>query len=168
MPGVPGPVGVPGPAGATGATGPAGATGATGATGAGGALSYMYSFAMSFSGIDTVAGGGDVFFTNTGSYFNISRTSSTGFTVLNDGYYMISYSISTTSGAGSALAIAINGATDNSTSIPVLTDTGEVSGTAILHLLAGDIITLRNDSAIPFTLKHAPSVGVQITITQLG
>jgi hypothetical protein len=54
-----------------------------------------------------------------------------------------------------------------STRVSALIVTGGVSGEAILTLAAGDVITLRNDSAIPFTTTLAPSVGAQLTIILL-
>jgi hypothetical protein len=46
--------------------------------------------------------------------------------------------------------------------------TGEVSGTAMLTLAAGDVLTLRNNSAVALTLTLAPNVGAQLNIIELG
>jgi hypothetical protein len=73
-----------------------------------------------------------------------------------------------TAGIGSALAIAVNGTIDASTTIPVLTSTGQVSNKAILTLAAGDVITLRNNSLIALTLQLAPSLGASIVVEKLN
>jgi hypothetical protein len=38
----------------------------------------------------------------------------------------------------------------------------------MLTLAAGDVLTLRNNSAVPFTLTLAPSVGAQLNVIELG
>ena len=62
------------------------------------------------------------------------------------------------------LAIALNGTPDASTNVPVLTATGETVGDSILFLAAGDVITLRNNSAVPLTTSSSPSVGASLTV----
>ncbi|MFH5181805.1 hypothetical protein ACHHV8_03755 [Paenibacillus sp. TAB 01] len=86
----------------------------------------------------------------------------------NAGTYQISYGVSITAGVGAAIAIAVNGTVDASTTIPILIATGETTGNAMLTLAAGDVLTLRNDSAVPLTLSLAPSVGAQLDIIQLA
>jgi hypothetical protein len=73
-----------------------------------------------------------------------------------------------TAGIGSALAIAVNGTVDASTPIPALVATGHISNKAILTLAAGDVITLRNNSAIPLTLALAPSLSASIVVEKLN
>ena len=91
----------------------------------------------------------------------------TTITVTSAGTYEINYGISITSGVGSQIAIAVNGTVDASTPITALTATGELFGSAILTLAAGDVITLRNNSATPLTMTLAPGVGSQLTIKKL-
>lgn len=50
----------------------------------------------------------------------------------------------------------------------MLTATGSSSGHVTLTLAAGDVITIRNNSAIPMTLALAPSAGAQITVKKLN
>jgi hypothetical protein len=88
-------------------------------------------------------------------------------TVPSTGTYKFDYEVNITAGIGSAIAIAVNGTVDASTPVSALVATGQVSGTAILTLAAGDVITLRNNSAIPLTLNLAPSVGAQLTALYL-
>jgi len=38
----------------------------------------------------------------------------------------------------------------------------------MLTLAAGDVITLRNNSAVPFTMDLAPGVGGQLTVKLLN
>ncbi len=113
-------------------------------------------------------GGADVPFSNNGPLSNVTHTAgTTTVTVTTAGNYRITYSVNITAGIGSAIAIAINGTVDASTSVPVLVATGEVSGSAILYLAAGDVITLRNNSATPLTTDLAPSAGAQLNLMKL-
>lgn len=161
---------IPGPTGATGVTGPTGATGATGATGVGGSglASSGYVYQLATIADATVVGGADVPFSNNGPLVNTTHTpGTTPMTVPMSGYYEINYSASITAGIGSALAIAVNGTVNLGTQIPFLVATGHTGGSAVLLLTAGDIITLRNNSAIPMTLTLAPDTGAQMTVKQL-
>ncbi len=116
----------------------------------------------------TIAGGADVVFSNRGPVNGITHTAGTiSVAVTSAGVYEIDYSVNITAGVGSAIAIAINGTVDASTPKSALVATGEVSGKAMVALAAGDVITLRNDSATPFTLSLAPGVGAQLTITKV-
>jgi len=81
--------------------------------------------------------------------------------------YEINYSVNITAGVGSQIAIAVNDTVDASTPISVLVATGEISGSAVLSLATGDVITLRNNSAIPFTMDLAPAVSAQLTAMKL-
>jgi hypothetical protein len=69
---------------------------------------------------------------------------------------------------GSQLAVAVNGTVDASTPITALGVPGNLSGTALLPLAAGDVLTLRNNSAVPMTLALSPSVGARISIEKLN
>ena len=164
--GATGATGVAGATGATGATGADGATGATGATGAGlAAFGYVYTLDAV---AQVVAGGADVIFSSNGPLVNETHTAGTApVTVALAGNYQIDYSVSITAGVGSEIAIAVNGVVDASTPITALVTAGQVTGQAILTLAAGDVITLRNDSATPFTLTTTPEVGAQLTIDKL-
>ncbi|WP_411680361.1 DNRLRE domain-containing protein [Clostridium thailandense] len=159
--------GATGDTGATGATGATGDTGATGATGAGLAASgYVYELATIAD--STVVGGADVPFSNSGPLSGISHTpGTTTITVVSIGVYQVNYNLSVTAGVGAQMAIAVNGTVDASTPITALVATGEISGSAILVLAAGDVITLRNNSATPLVLTLAPGVGAQLTIMKL-
>ncbi|KJR45334.1 Flagellar hook-length control protein FliK [Desulfosporosinus sp. I2] len=115
-----------------------------------------------------VAGGADVLFSSNGPLVNEVHIAGTApVTVALAGNYQIDYSVSITAGVGSEIAIAVNGVVDPSTPITALVATGQVPGQAILTLAAGDVITLRNSSAVPFTLTTAPEVGAQLTIDKL-
>jgi len=116
----------------------------------------------------TVVGGADVPFSNNGPLQGITHTAgTTTLTVATAGTYQINFMVGLTAGIGSALAIAVNGTVDASTQISSLIAIGEISGSSLLTLAAGDVITLRNNSAIPFVLNLAPSVGASIVITQM-
>ena len=107
-------------------------------------------------------------FSNNGPLSGITHTiGTTAVTVPIDGIYQVNYSVNITAGALSSIAITVNGTVDASTTVDALVTTGIISGEAILSLSAGDIITLRNTSAIAFTMDLAPGVGAQLNILQL-
>ncbi|NYC52740.1 hypothetical protein DE171_005277 [Clostridium beijerinckii] len=142
-------------------------TGPTGATGAGlAADGYVYELATIAD--STVVGGADVPFSNNGPLSGITHTpGTTTITVASAGTYEINYGVSITAGVGAQIAIAVNGTVDASTPITALVATGELFGSAILTLAAGDVITLRNNSATPLVMTLAPGVGSQLTIKKL-
>ena len=140
----------------------------TPAGGSSGLSSYGYVFQLATIVDATVVGGADVPFSNNGPLTSVIHTpGTTTITVLNSGTYKIDYSVDIMAGVGSAIAIAINGTVDASTNRSALVATGLVSGTAMLILAAGDVLTLRNNSAVPFTLNLAPSVSAQFNLIQL-
>jgi len=108
-------------------------------------------------------------FSNNGPLEGVSHTAgTTTFIVPATGVYRVDFDLSYTAGVGSALAIAVNGTVDSSTNVDVLTATGEVSGQSMLVLAAGDVITLRNNSAVPITTDEAPGVGASLAIHRLS
>ncbi|PEL93329.1 collagen-like protein, partial [Bacillus cereus] len=167
-----GATGVTGPTGdtgATGVTGPTGNTGATGVTGPTGAFPAGYVYQLATIADATVVGGADIPFSNNGPLSGISHiVGTTTVTVPTTGVYEIEFIINITSGIGSQLGIAVNGTVDSSTVYPVLVATGEISGQAQLSLNAGDVLTLRNNSAVPLTMSLAPAIGASMTINQLA
>ena len=117
----------------------------------------------------TVVGGADVPYSNNGPSSGVSHTQgTTTFTVPSPGVYEVDYSVTITAGIGSAIAIAVNGTVDASTYQPALNPTGPIVGHALLNLAAGDVLTLRNNSAVPLTLTLAPNVGAVMSIKKLG
>jgi len=143
-------------------------TNASWAAGTNGLSSYGYVYQLATIADATVVGGADVPFSNNGPLSQISHTASTTtITVSTAGIYKIDYSTSFTAGVGSAIAVSVNGTVDFSTHRTFLVATGLVSGTAILTLAAGDVLTLRNNSPIPFTLNLAPSVSAQFNVIKL-
>jgi hypothetical protein len=137
--------------------------------GGGGISVFGYGAQLAMPASATVIGSTDVTFSNNGALMGVTHTAgTTTFTVPSSGVYKIEYSVSITLGVGSAIALAVNNNVQDITNIPCLVATGQVSGTAILTLSANDVITLRNNSAIPFTLTLAPGVGAQISIINLN
>lgn len=115
-----------------------------------------------------MVGGDNVLFSNNGPLLDIVHTAgAASITVAVSGTYQIDYGVSITAGVGSAIAIAVNGTVDPSTSLTALVATGGISGSAMLTLTAGDTLTLTNNSAIQLTLALAPAVGAQFTIKLL-
>jgi hypothetical protein len=162
-----GATGATGETGATGATGATGETGATGATGAGiGEFGYTYELATIADA--TVVGGADIPFSNNGPLVGTTHTAgTTTVTVATAGTYKIDYEVNITAGIGAQIAIAVNGVVDASTPVSALVATGQLSGTAILDLAAGDVITLRNNSLVALTVTLAPAVGAQLNVLRL-
>lgn len=141
---------------------------ATPSGGSSGLSAFGYVYQLATIADETVVGGADVPFSSNGPLTSISHTAgTTTITVFTGGTFKIDYSVNITSGIGSAIAVAINGSVDPSTSKSSLAAAGLVSGTAILTLAAGDVITLRNNSAVPFTTDLAPGVGAQFTVIKL-
>ena len=117
----------------------------------------------------TVVGGTDVPFSNNGPLNGVLHDpGTTTFTVTETGTYLINYDVNITDGIGSAITIAVNGTVDASTPIPALVNTGKLSGSAVLTLAAGDVITLHNNSATPFVMTLNPGVGAQVNIIKVG
>jgi len=115
-----------------------------------------------------VTGGADVPFSNNGPLTGVNHTAgTTTVTVPTTGNYAIHYSVSITAGVGAAMAIAINGTVDASTSVPFLVATGNVASSALLTLTAGDVLTLRNNSGTAFTITLAPDVGASLVLERL-
>lgn len=137
--------------------------------GSSGLASFGYVYELATIADATVVGGADVPFSNNGPLDDVTHNAgTTTITVPAAATYKVDYKVSHTAGVGAALAIAVNGTVDASTNRTFLTAVGEVSGTAILTLAAGDVITMRNNSATPFTMTLAPGVGAQLTILRLN
>ncbi|GED72359.1 hypothetical protein BRE01_60610 [Brevibacillus reuszeri] len=82
------------------------------------------------------------------------------------GEYQIDYQINyTNSLIGSMLAVAVNGVVSENASTPIM-PSGSASGTALLNLNAGDVITLRNHFLAPLSLALAPVEGARMDITK--
>ncbi len=144
---------------------PDGTTQTTAATNSSSIYSYVYDLTAAGQ---VVPGGADLTFSNNGPLSGVTHTAGTSTIIVpSTGVYKIEFLTSITAGVGSAIAIDVNGVVDASTNYQVLVATGEVTGTAILVLSAGDVITLRNNSAVPITTDTAPGIGASIVITKL-
>jgi hypothetical protein len=114
----------------------------------------------------TVNGGADVPYSNNGvSFGGITHTAgTTTMTLPTTCNYDIKYNVSFTAGIGAQIALAVNGTVLPESNIELLVGTGQVSGHVIYQALgAGDVLTLRNNSATPFTMALAPAVSAQLT-----
>ena len=60
------------------------------------------------------------------------------------------------------------GSVDFSTMVSFVNATSTFGGVALMTLAAGDVVTLRNNSATPFTMMLAPAVGAQLTIEKVN
>jgi hypothetical protein len=116
----------------------------------------------------TVAAGSDLSFSNNGPLSGVTHTAgSNSIVVPSAGVYLVTYNVTMTAGVGSVVAVSVNGTVAPSTSLSAVVATGQVHGSAMLTLTAGDIISLTNYSAIPLTVALAPGVGAQLTVAQL-
>lgn len=151
-----------------GDVGPQGPQGEPGPAGAGvGASGYVYQLATIVD--STVVGGADVPFSNSGPLSGVTHTAgTTTVTVPTEGTYLVDYNVSYTAGNGAQLALAVNGTVDASTPISLLTATGEVHGTAMLVLNAGDVLTLRNNSLVAMTTALSGAVGAQLRLVGMS
>jgi hypothetical protein len=127
-------------------------------------VNFGYTYQLATIADSTVVGGADVPFSNNGPLSSVVHTpGTTTITVATAGSYKIDYGLSYTAGIGAAIAIAVNGTVEASTQITLLTSTGMVYGSAMLTLAAGDVITLRNNSATAITTVLAPGRGAGLT-----
>jgi hypothetical protein len=178
---IPGPQGPVGPPGPTGDTGPAGETGLPGPQGPAGPQgppglpgeTQAVAFGSFFHQADilsaTVPGDADLPFFNNGATLDIDHfPGSTTFVVFDAGVYAIDYHVSVISGEGSQVAVAVNGLVVPDSAVDVLTSPGQVGGSLMLSLNAGDVVTLRNNSAVALTMPLIPAVGAQFTLQHLG
>ena len=133
-----------------------------------GVTTFGYGYELATIGDQTVAGGSDVPFSNSGPLSGITHPTTTTFVVPTAGSYQINYGVSISAGVGSAIAITVNGTPSGSTNITALVAAGEMNGTATLTLAAGDVLTLQNNSATPLTMPLAPSVGAQFDVIFLS
>jgi len=143
-------------------------TNASWAAGTNGLSGFGYVYELATIADATIVGGADVPFSNNGPLSGITHTASTKLIIVpTTGSYKVDYSVNITAGIGSAVAVAVNGTVAASTNVSSLVATGTVSGTAIVSLAAGDVMTLRNNSAVPFTMNLSPSVGAQFSVIKL-
>ncbi|WP_338011895.1 BclA C-terminal domain-containing protein [Desulforamulus ferrireducens] len=116
----------------------------------------------------TILAGADIPFSDNGPLFNIAHTAgTTTFTVTNAGTYQIDYIVNITAGLNASIVLTVGGVEVPGSQVDALVATGQLTGSVILTLAAGDVITLRNNSVISLTMPLAPSTGAQITIIQL-
>jgi hypothetical protein len=132
-------------------------------------LSYGYVYHLATADTANVAGGADIPFSNNGPLSGVSHTAgTTTVTVASAGVYLIHYSVTTLINVGSAVAIAVNGAVQASTNIAVFATIGQLAGCAMLQLSAGNVVTLRNNSALAITLSLSPNVSAQLDLVRLS
>ena len=167
-----GPTGPQGLQGLLGPTGPQGLQGLLGPTGPQGligsgltAFGNVYNLATVLNAV--VLGGANVPLSDNGPLTNITHVAGApGLTVAETGSYRVSYHLSVTAGIGAQVALAVNGVVVASTPAPLLV-AGPITGSTILSLVAGDTLTIRNNSLLPLTLALAPAVSAQLTLEKL-
>jgi len=168
-----GPTGPTGPSGPTGSTGPGGATGPTGTAGL---AAYGYAVGTADS---TIASNTDVTFDEGGNAFpNVGITvpapGGTSFTILTTGDYEYNFYVvgqhdnaATTS---MVFSLFVNGVqfqlathTFRSNQGAGASDIQLVRGDGIIHLTAGDVVTLRNLTASAIVVTALAPIGIAAT-----
>ncbi len=167
-----GDTGAQGPRGDDGAQGPRGDAGAQGPAGDPSALGDDSGSSIELATVvdATVVGGADVPFSGPSDLGSgVAHTAgTTTFTVASAGRYRVTATANITAGVGAAFAVAVNGTVDASTNVDFLVATGQTTTDGILTLAAGDVLTLRDNSAVPFTMALAPGVGATLVIQRLS
>ncbi|WP_170955259.1 collagen-like repeat preface domain-containing protein [Bacillus cereus] len=133
-----------------------------------GAFSTGYMYQLATLADATVVGGADIPFSHNGPLNGITHTAgTTTVTVPTTGVYEMEFIVNLTGGIGSQIGIAVNGAVDASTVYPALVVPGGMSGQAQVSLNAGDVLTLRNNSAVPVTMSPTPAIGASMIVKQV-
>ncbi|MDY3561942.1 DUF4214 domain-containing protein [Gemmata sp. JC673] len=162
-PGTPGIQGIQGPQGPQGLQGPAGTNGA-------GVSSIFSAYQLATIADSTVVGGADVPFSTNRAAVSGDVTHTTGtttFTVTASGTYRLTATLNYTAGVGAVIAFAVNGLPLLGWT-PLLTATGQVVLDTTVTFAAGDVVTLRNNSATPLTMTLAPGAGATLTIDRIS
>ena len=158
-----GSTGATGATGLTGATGPVGPTGATGATGPAGSGSSQYAYIYNVSAqvvpLETAVTFSDNGIGTAGFAHGLG---SSDITVINEGVYKVTFSVSGTE--PNQFALFINGVVVAESVYGSGAGTQQNTGQAILAVGANDVITLVNHtSAAAVTLAAAPPIGGTVT-----
>lgn len=113
--------------------------------------------------------GTDIPLTANGPLLNILHaTGAAPVQILTAGTYYIAYSVNYFAGEGASIALAVDSVVNNTTIIPLLAEEGNVAGTAMLALSAGDTVTLRNSSSTKgFDTATSPPLYAQMTLIRL-
>ncbi|HKI85764.1 MAG TPA: hypothetical protein VKA53_03365 [Thermoanaerobaculia bacterium] len=127
-----------------------------------------YAF-VSDSSAAPILPGADLDFGNVGSISGVLYNAVTGqLTMTQAGAYKIDYRVSAAVGAGTTIAIAKNGVIETDTEVPILQNSSNAAGSAILQLLPGDVVTIRNSGIQIITLAAPPAVGAAVVLTKLN
>jgi hypothetical protein len=163
--GVTGTTGTQGLVGVTGTTGTQGEVGLTGATGAqgpaGGVAGYGYIYALI---PQTVAINAPVLFDSNGPLLGVTHgLGSDAIAIVSAGTYLVTFSASGTE--PNQFTIYVNGAPDPSTTYGSGAGTQQNTGSAILVLAAGDILTLVNHSSAAAVTLASIVGGTEANVT---
>ena len=158
-----GPAGPAGPKGDTGATGLTGATGPAGPTGPAGSGSSQYAYIYNVSAqvvpLETAVTFSDNGIGTAGFAHGLG---SPNITVINEGVYKVTFSVSGTE--PNQFALFVNGVVVAESVYGSGAGTQQNAGQAILAIGANDVITLVNHtSAAAVTLAAAPPIGGTVT-----
>jgi hypothetical protein len=116
----------------------------------------------------TLSADTDISLNSNGPMSNITHTpGATGITIATSGVYKIDYGINIIDGIGAALVITIDGTIEESSRIYFVSAIQNYNSSVILSLVSGNVIKLRNASAV---VVDRPVIGVttHIVITTIN
>lgn len=148
------------------ATGP---TGETGTVGSNGSFSPYYAHIFSTSA-QVVNSGADVTLDSNGALSGITYTpggTQITVTVGSEGVYLITYTVDITAPGTAEYAVTINGVPQQDLAYRTSTntiDTLQLTGSGVVRLIAGAIVTLRNIGTAANTLALAPNAAVGLIL----
>ena len=99
--------------------------------------------------------------------FKNSNVTSTAITVTNAGTYLVNYGFNASSTAGSALSLYQNGTEINSSRLLLRDDVGEMSGSIIIALAAGDTLSLGASVIVTNLVLPAGALNAYVTLTPI-
>jgi len=155
-----GQTGPAGPRGVAGATGPTGPTGATGPQGPAGQPDYGYVYNLS---AQTVGLESDITFDTNGPLSGFTHTAGTStITVGLTGTYLLDFSV--TGVEPGEFALMDNGVAVAGTIYGSSAGTQQDNGQVIVHLTAGDVLTLRNHTSAAAVILETDAGGTQTNV----
>jgi hypothetical protein len=91
----------------------------------------------------------------------------TGVTIVNSANYYVAYSIRTTIATGANIILKIDSFTVTNSSIPALSDIGQMSGSMVLHFAAGSVVSIGVLGLAGHSVTLASGTNVYLSLIQL-
>ncbi len=170
-----GPAGPAGPQGTQGVPGPTGPIGPPGPVGPAGPASPPVGL-TAFGGArldsneksTTLGVGADVVFQVSEPSLRVGHKENSAGVVVDDrGIYRVAWSVIYARDDAAILALTLNDSVEPATRVPLLPESGQAHGVALLELDAGTTITLRNAGPSAITLFGSPFVGARLIVERI-